>query len=286
MELLLSNDDGVLAPGIRCLAAALAASGRQVTVVAPDRERSSIGHALTLNRPLYIHPLGAGIYPEGVRAFSCDGTPTDCVCLGIEAVAPEARLVLSGINRGPNLADDVTYSGTVMAAMEGVILGRPALALSLDCSAKSPAPHYETAAAVALALLERIERTPLPEGLLLNVNVPDRPIRTLEGIRATRRGTRSYREKITTLSDPHGRTCYWIGGRPEDLMEEGTDVWAVASGYASVSPVQLDLTDYRCLEDLSRDGLSRIGPEDLERTLAEIRSGLPLRGLTKEPDSL
>jgi 5'-nucleotidase len=278
MKFILSNDDGILAPGIQLLAAFLAAAGHSAVVVAPDRERSSIGHALTLNRPLYVREIAPGVYPESVRAFACDGTPSDSVCVGLEEIVPEAEFVLSGINRGPNLGDDITYSGTVMAAMEGVILGRPAMAVSLDCTSTTPVPHYETAAAVALVLLDRLAECPLPPGILLNVNVPDLPLPALAGIRPTRQGVRSYRDKITRMEDPHGRACYWIGGYPDDVLQEGTDVWAVAGGYASVTPVHLDLTSGEVLADLGRNGFGRLAPGDLARFLPGE--------LTKKPSTL
>lgn len=165
-HLLLTNDDGIYAPGIMTLANTLHESGYPVTVVAPDRERSSVGHALTLNRPIRLWEADRGGYDVGIRLFGCDGTPSDCVVLGAETVVPEASFVVSGINRGPNLGDDLTYSGTVSAAMEGLILGKNALAVSLNCTRSEPVHHYATLIRVALAAY-RAEHEAYPETLAM-----------------------------------------------------------------------------------------------------------------------
>lgn len=266
MHVLVTNDDGVFAPGILCLAQALHEAGYRVTVIAPDRERSSVGHAVTLSRPLRLWPTSNNPFPEEVRSYACDGTPSDCVVLGVEEMAPEVSFVLSGINCGPNLGDDLTYSGTVSAAMEGVILGKDAIAVSLDCRVLDAKIHYETAASITVSLLGWLEHHPLPKGVLLNVNVPNLPFSRLKGLQVTRKGVRVYEGKVTRFEDPHGRTYFWVAGRPEDELVEGTDVWAVAHGYVSLTPLHLDLTHYPTLEAFKKS--------DLEKTfLAELQFG-------------
>lgn len=250
MKILLTNDDGVLAAGIQTMAIALAGKGDLAAVVAPDRERSGMGHAITVTRPVRIKELEKGLFPESTPAFACDGTPTDCVTIGVDMLFGDVDFVVSGINQGPNLGDDVTYSGTVSAAMEGVILGRPAVAVSLACNPADDARHFDAAANAALAVLDYVRTHSLPENSLLNVNVPNRPLRELRGFRLTRGGKRRYVEKFTCLQDPHGRDCYWIAGRIEDVHEEGTDVTAVAEGFVSVTPIHMDMTNYSLLENM------------------------------------
>lgn len=242
LSILVSNDDGVHAPGLALLAAALAPLG-DVTVVAPDRDRSGASNSLTLDVPLRVTRLANGF-------LSVNGTPTDCVHLAITGLLDAAPdLVVSGINGGPNLGDDVLYSGTVAAAMEGRFLGLPAIAVSL--AAGAPA-HYETAARVARLLVERLEEMALPRETLLNVNVPDRPWTELVGIRATRLGARHRAEHTTRMSDPHGRPVYWVGepGTASDARED-TDFAAVAAGVVSVTPLTVDLTRHEALSGLA-----------------------------------
>ena len=258
MKLLITNDDGVFAPGIVELASARCRRGHQCAVTAPDRERSSVGHSITLTRPLRLWKAAPGPYPPECPVFACDGTPSDCVVLGIEEVMAEPDLVVSGINRGPNLGDDLTYSGTVSAAMEGVILGLGAIAFSLDCHESDQDQHYETASSVAGALIGFISSNPLPRGVLLNVNVPNVPLSLLRGVRVTRKGVRLYEGKVTRFTDPGGRTYYWVAGRPEDQLEEGSDVWAAANGYVSVTPVHMDMTHFPSIETLTADGAEKI----------------------------
>jgi 5'-nucleotidase len=260
-HLLLTNDDGIYAPGIMTLANTLHESGYPVTVVAPDRERSSVGHALTLNRPIRLWEADRGGYDVGIRLFGCDGTPSDCVVLGAETVVPEASFVVSGINRGPNLGDDLTYSGTVSAAMEGLILGKNALAVSLNCTRSEPVHHYATAAEVALEILDWSENNSLPREVLLNVNVPNIERALIEGFEVTRKGIRTYEGKVTEFRSPHGTLSYWIAGRPEDEMAEGTDVCAVAHGRVSITPVHMDMTHFPSIESLRAKGLERLGME-------------------------
>ncbi|ACZ18985.1 5'/3'-nucleotidase SurE [Thermanaerovibrio acidaminovorans] len=255
MKVLMSNDDGILAPGIQIMAKVLADRGIPCAVVAPDRERSSIGHAITLNRPLRVWHLEPGVFPPMMPAYACDGTPSDCVVIGVEELAKDVTMVISGINRGPNLGDDLTYSGTVSAAMEGLILGYDAIAVSLACKGTDPAAHYSTAAAVVVAFLDWFKQNHRQKGVLYNINVPNVPIRSLKGILPTKKGTRLYRDKVTKFRDPQGRECYWMGGVPEDRLEEGTDVWAVSNGYASVTPIHMDMTHYDTLKEMSSGGL-------------------------------
>jgi len=176
----------------------------------------------------------------------------------MEEVMADPALVVSGINRGPNLGDDLTYSGTVSAAMEGVILGLGAIAFSLDCHENDQEQHYETASSVAGALIDFIRSNPLPRGVLLNVNVPNVPLSLLRGVRVTRKGVRLYEGKVTRFTDPGGRTYYWVAGRPEDQLEEGSDVWAAANGYVSVTPVHMDMTHFPSIETLTADGAEKI----------------------------
>lgn len=233
--ILVTNDDGVHAAGLHALAAALDDLG-DVYVVAPDREQSAVGHALTLHRPLRITQVGE-------RRFSVNGTPSDCVNLAVLGFLPERPvLVASGINHGSNLGDDVTYSGTVSAAMEGTLLGVPSMAVS---RAEAGDAGFEGAGAVARLVASRVLVEGLPAKTLLNVNVPGGPA---SAIRMTRLGHRVYREKIVQETDPRGRPYYWIGaGPPEWNEDEGSDIAAVNLGQASVTPLHLDLTHHGAL---------------------------------------
>lgn len=241
LSILLSNDDGVYAPGLAALASALEPLGR-LTVVAPDRNRSAASNSLTLDTPLRVGQLENGFY-------YVNGTPTDCVHLAITGLLHETPdLVVSGINSGANLGDDVLYSGTVAAATEGRFLGRPALAISL---VSSEPRYYETAARVARLLVERMEEGVMAPDTLLNVNVPDRPWTDLTGIRATRLGARHKAEAAVRQSDPRGRPVYWVG-EPGGAADAGadTDFAAVASGAVSVTPLKVDLTHHSALDNV------------------------------------
>ena len=256
---LLTNDDGIYAPGLVNMANALHAAGYKLTVVAPDRERSSVGHALTLNRPIRLWDADRGGYAEGINLVGCDGTPSNCVVLGIEVLEPATDFVISGINRGPNLGDDLAYSGTVSAAMEALILGRGALAVSLNCKRTDPVHHYATASSVVLKLLGWLSTNRLPKEVLLNVNVPNLEFESVEGFQVTRKGLRTYEGKVTEFRSPHGILSYWIAGKPEDEMAEGTDVWAVAHGLVSITPVHMDMTHFPSIAMLKGNGLEEIG---------------------------
>ncbi|MGH8428504.1 MAG: 5'/3'-nucleotidase SurE [Gammaproteobacteria bacterium] len=243
LSILVSNDDGVHAPGLAALAAALTPLG-EVSVVAPERNHSGASNSLTLDTPLRVTKLANGFH-------SVNGTPTDCVHLAITGLFERAPdIVVSGINRGANLGDDVLYSGTVAAAMEGRFLGRPAIAVSL---ATAEPHHYETAARVARLLVERLEGMRLPRETLLNVNVPDRPWSELAGWRATRLGTRQRAKAVVRGTDPRGLPVYWVGepGAAADAGED-TDFAAIAEGAVSVTPVTMNLTRRDALADVER----------------------------------
>ena len=241
MQILLSNDDGYQAGGIQCLAAHLS-NDNDVTVVAPDRDRSGASNSLTLSRPLRVKQHDNGFY-------FVDGTPTDCVHLAITGLLEqEPDIVVSGINSGPNMGDDVLYSGTVAAAMEGRFLGLPAIAVSLVSTRLA---HFDTAARVVLALLERLKCEPVPPETILNVNVPDLPFEELQGWQVTRLGHRHKSEPVIRETDPRGRPIYWVGpaGSEQDAGP-GTDFYAVRNGYVSVTPIHVDLTRYDVLDQV------------------------------------
>ncbi|MGD8909883.1 MAG: 5'/3'-nucleotidase SurE [Chromatiales bacterium] len=241
MKILLSNDDGYLAPGLQALADALASLG-EILVVAPEQDRSGASNSLTLVNPLRARTMENGF-------IRVDGTPTDCVHLAITGLLDEEPdLVVSGINAGPNMGDDVLYSGTVAAATEGRFLGLPAIAISMN--AHEP-EYFDTGARVALELVRRLIRTPLAENVILNVNVPDLPYAELRGFRSTRLGHRHKAEPVVKARDPRGRTIYWVGpaGAEQDAGP-GTDFHAVREGFVSVSPLQVDLTRHSALDTI------------------------------------
>lgn len=248
MRILLSNDDGVYAKGIRVLQQALLTIA-DVTTVGPDRNCSGASNSLTLLNPLRTQQIENGF-------IAVNGTPTDCVHLAISQLMPQAPdLVVAGINHGANLGDDVLYSGTVAAATEGRHLGLPAIAVSL---ASHDSDHFETAAYVTLQVIKKLKSHPLPADQILNINVPAVPLTALKGIQVTRLGRRHKAETMTSSLDPWGRNIYWYGSLgPELDAGEGTDFYAVANGFASVTPLQIDMTAYRSLEPL-KDWLSGI----------------------------
>ena len=233
MRILLSNDDGYFAPGIECLARVLAEVA-EITVVAPERDRSGASNSLTLDRPLALRCSRNGYY-------HVNGTPTDCVHLAVTGMLDELPdMVVSGINNGANMGDDTIYSGTVAAATEGFLLGVPSLAISL-CS--KAGVHYETAARVALELVKTVQREKAGEPLLLNVNVPDVPYEELRGMEVTRLGKRHRAEPVVPTITPRNETVYWVGaaGAAQDAGE-GTDFHAVSQNRVSITPLQIDLT--------------------------------------------
>jgi 5'-nucleotidase len=240
MKILVSNDDGVHAEGILALSEALSTIA-EVVVVAPDRNHSGASHSLTLENPLRVDTMAHNGF------FAVKGTPTDCVHLAVnELLKPAPDLVVSGINHGANLGDDVIYSGTVAAATEGRHLGLPAIAVSLVGS-----QHFSSAAHYARLLVQALMDQPLPADQILNVNVPDLPLEQIKGMRVTRLGCRHPAEAVIVEQDPRGRPIYWIGppGATQDAGE-GTDFAAIEAGYVSITPLQVDITAYRHLAGL------------------------------------
>lgn len=244
MRVLVSNDDGVDAPGIRVLAERLAAVG-DVTVVATDRDRSGASNSLTLDQPIRVLKMDDGRYRVA-------GTPTDCVHLALSGLLEqEPDIVVSGINNSSNMGDDVIYSGTVSAAMEGRYLGLPAIAVSL-ASENHRGVHYDSAANAVLLLMRRLLVDPLPADTILNVNVPDRPWGEIQGFEVSRLGRRHRSAPCIAQTDPRGRPIWWIG--PAGAAEDdgpGTDFDAVRRGFVSVTPIQVDLTRYQALEKIA-----------------------------------
>lgn len=241
MKLLLSNDDGVRAEGLRVLAERLKTEAEKVTVVAPDRDRSGASNSLTLSRPLCPETMENGFH-------SIDGTPTDCVYMGLSQLfQSEADLVIAGINHGANMGDDVLYSGTVAAATEGRFLGVPSIAVSL-----AGKKHFATAAEFVARLLGDYHSLDLPEGSILNINVPDRPYSEIRGIRLTRLGKRHPAGEPEPVLDPRGKQRYWIpaAGGTRDAGPE-TDFHAVAEGYISITPLHVDLTQEKARDNLA-----------------------------------
>lgn len=253
MRILVSNDDGVDAPGIRILADELRTAGHEVLMVAPDRDRSGASNSLTLDGPIRV-----------VQRDDCTwcvyGTPTDCVHVAIAGMLQsEPDIVVSGINNTANLGDDVIYSGTVAAAMEGRFLGLPAIAMSL-ATRDHVGQHYRTAARAAVELVARLATDPLPADTILNVNVPDIAWQDIRGFEVTRLGNRHRAEPCVQQADPRGRSWWWIGpAGPEQDAGPGTDFHSVRTGHVSITPIQVDLTRYHALEQVAGwvDGLSQ-----------------------------
>lgn len=240
MNILVSNDDGILAPGISVLAEACQAVG-QVTVIAPDREQSGTSHSLTLHRPLRPVRRHDG-------AYQVDGTPTDCVLLAVGALMPERPdFVFSGVNHGPNMGEDVLYSGTVSAAMEAVTLGIPGIAISL--ASRDP-EQFATYQSVLVGLVRRITAVAeFPPHLLLNINLPDLSAGQVQGVKVTKLGSRYFSESLTRMKDPWGKEVFWIGGGEITWTGDAeSDHQAVHDGYISITPLNLDLTSYDLFE--------------------------------------
>ncbi len=248
MQILVTNDDGVSAPGLLALAQALRALG-EVTVLAPDHNWSASGHVKTMERPLRVRETRLA---DGSPAYASDGAPSDCVALALLGLLPQkVDLVVSGINPNANLGHDVTYSGTVTAAMEAVIAGVPGIAVSLDSPPEHGPLDYLPAAEIALRVARRVAREGLPAGILLNVNVPYLPASEMRGLMITRQGLRVYRDALDRRVDPRGKPYYWIGGEaPTGVDEAGTDFGALKAGYVSITPLQLDLTAFNQMEQL------------------------------------
>ncbi len=251
MHILVTNDDGVQAPGLLALATAMRPLGK-VTVLAPDHNWSASGHVKTMDRPLRVRDTTLA---DGSVALMSDGAPSDCVALALLGLVEETiDIVVSGINPNANIGHDVTYSGTVTAAMEAVIDGVLGIGISLD----SPEGFrgvldYSTAAMVAHKVAEQVINDGLSDGMVLNVNVPYLKEAELKGYMITRQGLRVYRDELDSRLDPRGRPYYWIGGEaPTGIPEEGTDFGAMKEGYVSITPLQLDLTNYKAMDVLKK----------------------------------
>jgi len=238
MRILISNDDGYRAPGLACLTNTLR-SHAEITVVVPDRDRSGASNSLTLDNPIRVSEIDNGL-------ISVNGTPTDCVHLAITGLLDEEPdMVVSGINAGANLGDDVLYSGTVAAAMEGRFLGFPALAVSLTGNEYQ---HFQTAAKVVVKMLEHLQADTMPADIILNINVPDVSWEQLAGFQVTRLGHRHKAEPVVKMTDPRGETVYWVGpSGPEQDAGEGTDFYAIKHNFVSITPLQVDLTRHSAL---------------------------------------
>jgi len=261
-RILLTNDDGVNAPGLLALKRALSAVA-QVEIVAPERNWSAAGHTKTMHKPLRVHRVALA---DGSEARATSGTPSDCVALALLGLLDyRPDLVISGINAGANVGSDITYSGTVAAAMEAVIAEIPAIAVSVDSyEVSDPDVAAAFTARLAMLMLRRVANAPM----LLNVNVPNLPREALRGVQVTRLGSRVYRDALVERRDPRGRVYYWIGGEPPSgVPEEGTDIGALEAGYISVTPIVMDLTDYRALPIL------RSWQITLEDTVEETKRG-------------
>ena len=247
MEILITNDDGIYAEGIFVLASALKKAGN-VTVVAPDTQRSAVGHAITIADPLRVVPAKRNGKFFG---YAASGTPADCVKLGIKSIMKKRPdLVVSGINLGGNLGYNVLYSGTVSGATEGALLGIPSLAVSLDTFTK---PDFTAAAAFSLKLAGMVKKRSLPPGTLLNINIPNIAASRIKGVRITNQSRTSFNDWFDKRTDPHGNTYYWMTGdfKPSDA-DQASDLNAIRAGYISVTPIQFDLTDYKFIPELER----------------------------------
>ena len=251
MNILVTNDDGVTAPGLLALAQAVSPFG-DIKILAPNRNWSGSGHVKTLERPLRVKKVKL---TDGYTAWASDGAPSDCVALALLGFFEEKfDLVVSGINPLPNLGHDVTYSGTVTAAMEAIIWGVPGIAVSLGAAENGLAiSDYETAGSQVTKIVQAAIQHHFPDGTLLNVNIPMLPEDQIKGFRTTRLGLRVYRDRLDRRVDPRGRPYYWIGGdAPTGIPEDGTDIGALSEGYVSITPVQLDLTAYNAIQGIGK----------------------------------
>ncbi|MBI5556172.1 MAG: 5'/3'-nucleotidase SurE [Deltaproteobacteria bacterium] len=247
--ILLTNDDGVYAPGLRILFAGLRETGEPI-IVAPDRDNSAVSHSLSLHRPLTVKELEKNIY-------AINGTPADCVTLGVEKVLPRRPdLIVSGINAGANLGHDISYSGTVSAAKEGTIRGVPSIALSIS----GEAPYqFDTGIQCARLLASLILTSGMPNDCYLNINIPNVKAADIRGMKITRQGRRTYENALQELCDPWGKPCFWIGGgSPSREMECGTDSHETEKNYISITPIHVDLTNYEALDALQQSWGDRL----------------------------
>jgi 5'-nucleotidase len=252
LHILVTNDDGADAPGLLALQKALQEIGK-VTVFAPDHNWSGAGHTRTMHKPLRVSQT---TLPDGTLVYTTTGAPSDCVALVILGILDhQPDLVVSGINQGANVGHDITYSGTIAAAMEAVIFGIPALAVSLD---SYQSHDFAYAAQFAARLVKPVLERGLPPDTFLNVNVPAVPQDEIAGVKVTRLGQRVYCDTLVERQDPQGRNYYWIGGGPPSgIPTEGTDVWALANNHVSITPLHLDMTEYQMMEDLAQWGLEK-----------------------------
>ena len=261
LKLLISNDDGIFSLGVRTLANTLVEAGHDITVVCPDRERSATGHGLTLHRPLRAEIVDSVFHPQ-ITAWTCSGTPADCVKFALHAVLKSRPdFVLSGINHGSNLGTDILYSGTVSAAMEAAIEGITSLAISL---ASFSCKEFQPAADFASSLIVELQKRPLPEATLLNINVPPVAAAAIAGVKLTRQGLRRYVETFEQRFDPRGKSYYWLAGevieeipQPDHIhlaAEIPTDVQAIRENYITITPLQYNLTDVQSFEYLYSNG--------------------------------
>lgn len=237
MTILVTNDDGIHGPGLLALCRALSRD-HEVWAVVPERQRSAASHSITLHKPLAVHPRHL---LDNVTCYACSGTPSDCITLGLVALMPEQPdLILSGINDGRNVGCDVTYSGTVMAALEGCLANIPSAAISQE---RSQPTHVDTAAQFAVLFCQSLANFPLPPGVFLNINLPSLPLEQVKGVQITRLSRLVYYDQITRTQDPRGRIWYWRGGSPGGQPpEEGTDAHALAAGFISITPISPEMT--------------------------------------------
>lgn len=243
--ILVANDDGIHSPGITALFRAMKELG-DAYIIAPDRERSAVSHSLTLHKPLRVEKINE-------YAYSINGTPTDCIILGVNKLLPEKpALIVSGINKGGNLGDNITYSGTVSAAIEGTIMGIPSFAISLFIEEEHASPlHFDTASDFAVKIGRYILEKSLPHDTLLNINIPNLPQNAILGVKFTQQGKMVYSNSIKDIIDPKGKKHYWIGGSQSYIKHgDNTDIQAIHEGYISITPVNIDLTNYKALEFL------------------------------------
>lgn len=248
-KVLITNDDGYQSPGIHAIREKLIEEGFDTITITPDRNMSGTSHSLTFTKPLKIQKMSEDFY------YIVDGTPADCVHLGINVILQGEKpdLLVSGINTGPNIGNDVFYSGTVGAAREGCLFGIPSVALSVSSSKN---PDYKTVAELAIPVIRVVSKFGLPKGTFLNVNIPVIPKKQVKGYLLTKQGRSAYKEEIVKYLSPSKEEFFWIGGE-EELMEEcqpGTDYTAIKEGYVSITPIRLDLTDYEALETLENQG--------------------------------
>jgi 5'-nucleotidase len=249
VNILVSNDDGIFAPGLFTLAQAMQAIGN-VTVVAPQDNQSASGHRKTMTRPLRATPIN-GVFDEGIPAFAVDGAPSDCTALALMGIVQDKfDIVVAGINNGPNLGQDLTYSGTVSVALEAAIFGLPGIAFSLDD--RKPDADYSMCVPFAQQITRKVLEHGLPHQTILNVNFPALPHDEIKGVRVTVQGRRVYRDILDTRIDPFGKPYYWIAGEEPtgEVSIEGTDIWAIHQKFVSVTPVHLDLTRHHFMDTL------------------------------------